>query len=366
MRRASRASLALPGRQEELLRAVVALGKPVVLVLINGRPLAIEWAAANVPAILEAWEPGSEGGSAIADALFGDVNPGGKLPASFPREGQTPIYYAHNLTHQPESSERYRSRYWDGPSQPVYPFGHGLSYTTFAYTNLRLAAPSVKIGQPATVTVDVQNTGAVAGDEVVQLYVHQRYGSDSRPVRELKGFERVTLAPGETKTVRFTLGPDELRYWSTAKRPVAAGRGALRRLGGRRLDRHDSRRATGRAVVKGGSTCKDSRRSSSCSLDWARSSYSRSSPAPLRKRHRLARGSPLASWRASSRTVSPRSRASPTRRHPQASCAGARRGRSPRGRVSARRPPTPTTACRSRFRATPPLSARRRTRIACT
>jgi beta-glucosidase len=188
-----------------------------VLVLVNGRPLAIEWAAANVPAILEAWEPGSEGGNAIADALFGDVNPGGKLPASFPRNGQTPVSYAHNLTHQPEGSRRFKSRYWEGPSSPVYPFGHGLSYTTFAYSNLRLAAPAVKIGQPVAVTIDVQNAGTVAGDEVVQLYVHQRYGSDSRPVRELKGFERVTLAPGENKTVRFTLGPDELGYWSTAK-----------------------------------------------------------------------------------------------------------------------------------------------------
>ena len=129
---------------------------------------------------------------------------------------------AHLLRAQPdaparEARERYRSRYWDGPSQPVYPFGHGLSYTTFAYSNLKLAAPSVKIGQQAAVTVDVRNTGAVAGDEVVQLYLHQRYGSDSRPVRELKGFERVALAPGETKTVRFMLGPDELGYWSTAK-----------------------------------------------------------------------------------------------------------------------------------------------------
>jgi beta-glucosidase len=214
---ASRASLELPGRQEELLRAVVALGKPVVLVLINGRPLAIEWAAANVPAILEAWEPGSEGGTAIADALFGDVNPGGKLPASFPRNGQTPVYYAHDLTHQPEASPMFKSRYWDGPSTPVYPFGYGLSYTTFAYSNLTLAAPSLRVGQQTTVAVDVRNTGSIAGDEVVQLYVHQKYGSDSRPVRALKGFERVTLAPGETKTIRFTLGPDALGYWSSAK-----------------------------------------------------------------------------------------------------------------------------------------------------
>jgi beta-glucosidase len=217
---ASRASLDLPGRQQELLEAVVALGKPVVLVLVNGRPLAIEWAAANVPAILEAWQPGSEGGTAIADALFGDFNPGGKLPATFPRRGQAPKYYAHNLTHQPDGVNTQfaaASRYWDTPNEPVFPFGHGLSYTSFAYSNLRASAPSVGVGQTMTVTVDVANTGTVAGDEVVQLYIHQKHGSDSRPVRELKGFERVSLQAGEKKTVRLTLGPEELGYWSTAR-----------------------------------------------------------------------------------------------------------------------------------------------------
>jgi beta-glucosidase len=214
---ASRASLALSGRQQELLEAVVALGKPVVLVLVNGRPLAIEWAAEHVPAILEAWQPGSEGGRAIADVLFGDVNPGGKLPVTFPRESQTPVYYAHNLSHQPEGSKFMRSRYWDAPSSPVYPFGYGLSYTTFAYANVKLAEPTVKVGQGAIVTADVRNTGSVAGDEVVQLYIHQKYGSDSRPERELKGFERIALQPGEARQVRFTLGPEELGYWSTAQ-----------------------------------------------------------------------------------------------------------------------------------------------------
>ena len=214
---ASRASLDLSGRQEELLAAVVALGKPVVLVLVNGRPLAIDWAAEHVPTILEAWQPGSEGGNAIADVLFGDATPGGKLPATFPRRSQTPTYYAHNLSHQPEGARFFRSRYWDAPSSPVFPFGYGLSYTTFAYSNLKLVAPAVKIGQPLAVTVDVRNAGARGGDEVVQLYIHQKYGSDSRPARELKGFERVTLQPGEMRTVRFTLGPDELGYWSTAQ-----------------------------------------------------------------------------------------------------------------------------------------------------
>jgi beta-glucosidase len=215
---ASRASLDLPGRQEELLKAVVGLGKPVVLVLLNGRPLSINWAAEHVPAILEAWEPGTEGGTAVADVLFGDVNPGGKLPVTFPRSGaHGPLYYARNLTHLPEGSRKYRSRYWDGPPTPLYPFGFGLSYTTFAITSLTLQA-QVKVGGTATVAVDVANAGTVAGDEVVQLYVHQKAGSDSRPRRELKGFRRVSLKPGETQNVTFPLGPDELRYWSTSQR----------------------------------------------------------------------------------------------------------------------------------------------------
>ena len=214
---ASRGSLDLPGRQEELLKAVVALGKPVVLVLLNGRPLSINWAAEHVPAILEAWEPGTEGGHAVADILFGDANPGGKLPVCFPRKGShAPLYYARNLTHSPEGSPMYSSRYWDGLPTPLYPFGYGLSYTTFAFTNLKVSAAQVKVGEALTVSVDVTNTGALAGDEVAQLYIHQRCGRDSRPMRELKGFERVTLQPGETKTVTFQLGPDELSYWSTS------------------------------------------------------------------------------------------------------------------------------------------------------
>jgi beta-glucosidase len=213
---ASRASLDLPGRQEELLKAVSALGRPVVLVLLSGRPLSINWAAEHVPAILEAWEPGTEGGHAVADILFGDVNPSGKLPVSFPRSGNhAPLYYARTLTHLPEHLPNYRSRYWDGLPTPLYPFGFGLSYTTFSITNLKVSAPQVKVGQSVTVTADVTNTGQVSGDEVVQLYIHQQWGSDSRPMRELKGFERVTLQPGETRTVTFRLGPDELRYWSS-------------------------------------------------------------------------------------------------------------------------------------------------------
>lgn len=213
---ASRASLDLPGRQEELLKAVAALGKPVVLVLLNGRPLSINWAAENIPAILEAWEPGTEGGNAVADILFGDTNPGGKLPVTFPRKGShAPLYYARNMTHSPEGSPMYNPRYWDGLPIPLYPFGFGLSYTTFEFSNLKVSSAKIKVGESLTVTVDVTNTGRVAGDEVAQLYIHQQYGTDTRPMRELKGFERITLRPGEKKTVTFNLGAKELTYWST-------------------------------------------------------------------------------------------------------------------------------------------------------
>jgi beta-glucosidase len=213
---ASRASLDLPGRQEELLQKVAALGKPIVLVLLNGRPLSINWAAEHIPAILEAWQPGTEGGHAVADILFGDANPGGKLPVCFPRNGaHAPLYYARNLTHSPEGSRMYNPRYWDGLPTPLYPFGYGLSYTTFGFSNLRLSTAEMKTGETLTVSVDITNTGAVAGDEVVQLYIHQRWGSDTRPMRELKGFERITLQPGETRTITFPLGPKELTYWST-------------------------------------------------------------------------------------------------------------------------------------------------------
>jgi len=208
---ASRTSLDLPGRQEELLEKVLSTGKPVVLVLLNGRPLSITWASEHVPAILEAWYPGAEGGHAVADLLFGDANPGGKLPVTFPRTvGQVPIYYAHNLTHQPEGSPGFVSRYWDEPSSPLFPFGYGLSYTKFAISKLEV--------DQQTVSVEVSNVGGRSGDEVVQLYIHQRSGRASRPVRLLKGFERVSLSAGESKTVKFTLRKNELSYWSAADR----------------------------------------------------------------------------------------------------------------------------------------------------
>ena len=182
---ASRSSLALPGDQQKLLEAVSALGKPVVLVLLNGRPLDLTSAVAHVPAILEAWYPGTQGGAAVANLLFGDAQPGGKLPLSWPRNvGQVPINYAHNLT---QDASKQGERYWNEPSTPLFPFGFGLSYTTFAFSNLKVADPSTKPGQPIHITVDVENTGSVAADEVAQLYIHQQSGSASRPVRELKG-----------------------------------------------------------------------------------------------------------------------------------------------------------------------------------
>ncbi len=211
----SRATLDLPGIQQQMLETVAQSGKPMVLVLENGRPLDIRWAKDHVPAILESWYPGTEGGNAVVDVLFGDVNPGGKLPVSWPRAaGQEPMYYNHNLTHEPEDRPNFTSRYWDLSSKPLYPFGYGLSYTTFKFANLRLSKSSIKRDGATEVSVDVSNTGSIAGDAVAQMYIHQRSGSASRPVRQLKGFKRVTLKPGETQTVKFPLGKDELQFWS--------------------------------------------------------------------------------------------------------------------------------------------------------
>ncbi|HEY8875995.1 MAG TPA: beta-glucosidase BglX [Roseateles sp.] len=213
---ASVASLALQGNQQALLEAVVATGKPVVLVLLNGRPLDISWASTHVPAIVEAWFPGSEGGHAIADVLSGAVNPGGKLPVTWPRStGQVPAYYNHNRTHADENDRFFTSRYsTDAPSSPLYPFGHGLSYTSFSYGEPTLDRSTARVGEAVKVSVKVRNTGAVAGDEVVQLYIHQRAGSAARPQRELKGFKRIHLAPGAQETVSFTLDREALQFWS--------------------------------------------------------------------------------------------------------------------------------------------------------
>jgi beta-glucosidase len=213
---ASRSTLELPNKQEQLLESIVATGKPIALVLLNGRPLDISWATEHVPAILECWYPGTQGGNAIANLLYGQAVPGGKLPFTWPRSvGQVPIFYAHNTTHQPANQNK---RYWNEESTPLYPFGFGLSYTTFGFSNLRLNGPSVKKGESLNVSVDVENTGDIAGDEVVQLYMHQQYGTSSRPVRELKGFRRIPLAAHEKKTVQFTLNKEDRVYWSSATR----------------------------------------------------------------------------------------------------------------------------------------------------
>jgi beta-glucosidase len=209
---ASRADIGLPGLQMDLAKAVLAVGKPTAVVLMNGRPLVLGWLADNAPAILEAWFGGSRAGMAVADILFGDVNPGGKLPVTFPRAiGQIPVYYNHKNTGRPyDPSNSYTSRYLDAPNEPQYPFGWGLSYTTFALKDLALDKSRIAPGGKVTVSVSVTNTGPVAGDEVVQVYIRDLAASASRPVRELKGFERVTLQPQETRRLSFTLGPKEL------------------------------------------------------------------------------------------------------------------------------------------------------------
>ena len=214
----SRTRLDLPGAQERLQQAVVATGKPVVLVLMNGRPLDLSWAASHVPAILETWFLGIEAGHAIADVLFGDVNPSGRLPVTFPRSvGQIPIYYNAKNTGRPAvASQHYTSKYLDSPNSPLYPFGYGLSYTTFAYRDLQLRAARLGSADTLVVTVTVANTGTRPGTEVVQLYVRDDVGSVTRPVRELKGFQRVTLETGATRTVEFRLPVRELGVWVSA------------------------------------------------------------------------------------------------------------------------------------------------------
>ncbi|HWD69209.1 MAG TPA: beta-glucosidase BglX [Solirubrobacteraceae bacterium] len=210
----SRTSLDLPGQQLALVQQIAATGKPYVVVLMNGRPLTIPWLANNAPALLEAWYPGTEGGDAVADVLFGNVNPSGKLPMSFPvNVGQIPVSYDELPTGRPyDPNNKYTSRYLDAPNAPQYPFGYGLSYTTFGFANL--SAPSTVSGSGSfNVTADVTNTGSVAGTDVVQLYLHESDTTILQPVKKLEGFQRVTLAPGQTKTVTFTLGPQNLGYY---------------------------------------------------------------------------------------------------------------------------------------------------------
>ncbi len=206
--------LDLIGMQDELVKAMVGLGKPTIMVLIAGRPTSILYAAGNVPAILGCWSLGQETGNAVADVLFGDYNPGGKLPITFPRTvGQIPAYYNH------KHSAR-QAGYALSVDAPLFPFGHGLSYTTFKYDNLRLEPEKIGPQGQTTVRADVTNTGGSAGDEVVQMYIQDQVSSVARPVQELKGFRRISLAPGETRTVEFTLGPEALSFYDEEMRPV--------------------------------------------------------------------------------------------------------------------------------------------------
>ena len=215
----SRTDLNLPDVQQTLLKELVATGKPVVLVLFTGRPLILNWEQDNVPAILNVWFGGSEAAYAIGDVLFGRVNPSGKLTMSFPQNvGQIPLYYAHKNTGRPLHDgkwfEKFRSNYLDVTNEPLYPFGFGLSYTTFAYSDISLSQSSMDMQGMITASVDVSNTGLLPGGEVVQLYIRDLVGSTTRPVKELNGFERIYLKPGQTRTVTFKIAPEMLKFYN--------------------------------------------------------------------------------------------------------------------------------------------------------
>ncbi len=221
----SRASLDLPGVQEDLIKELHTLNKPMVVVLTNGRPLSIVWTAEKVPAIVEAWHLGIEAGNAIADVLFGDVNPSGKLTMTFPRSvGQIPIYYNHKNTGRPinpqNPNDRYKSRYIDLDNTPLYPFGYGLSYSSFEYKNLRVSQREFRGSESVTITVDVTNNSTVAGEEVVQLYVRDDVASVTRPVKELKGFKKLRIGAGETKQAVFTMSAKDLMFLDKAFKPT--------------------------------------------------------------------------------------------------------------------------------------------------
>jgi beta-glucosidase len=215
----SRSNIDLPGQQQQLIDRIKATGKPFTVVLFNGRPLTLQNVAASSPAILEAWFPGVQAGNAVADVLFGKVNPGGKLPVSFPVNiGQVPIYYNHEPTGRPcDITSKFNSRYRDLTTcDPLYSFGYGLSYTTFNISNLQLSSATMSPSGSVKATVTVTNTGTRAGDEVVQLYIHDPVASISQPVRRLQGFDRVTLAPNQTKTVSFTLDRNDVGFYNNS------------------------------------------------------------------------------------------------------------------------------------------------------
>lgn len=214
---ASRADISLPGRQLDLLKALKSTGKPLVVVLMNGRPLALPWEQANADAIVETWFAGTEAGNAIADVLFGAYNPSGKITATFPQHvGQVPLYYNHKNTGRPYGGDfldKYKSRYMDVSNEPLYPFGFGLSYTTFSYGDISLNKKEITVNDKLTVTCNVSNTGKSAGEEVVQLYIQDVVSSVTRPVKELKGFQKIMLQPGESRQVSFTLTAEDLSFY---------------------------------------------------------------------------------------------------------------------------------------------------------
>jgi len=213
-----RATLDLPGVQEQLIKAIYKTGKPIVLALLTGRPVTLNWIADDVPAIVEAWFPSEEGASAIADVLFGDINPGGKLPMTFPRTvGQVPIFYGHRPS---GGRSQWKINYVETPSSPLYPFGYGLSYTQFEFSDLQIETPQVQAADTVVIKATVKNTGTRAGDEVVQLYTHTTRANVTRPLKELKGFKRITLQPNETRTVVFELPVNALAYYDVDMRYV--------------------------------------------------------------------------------------------------------------------------------------------------
>lgn len=222
----SRTDLEIPDVQQRLLAALLKTGKPVVLVLFTGRPLALKWESENVPAILNVWFGGTQAAAAIGDVLFGNVNPSGKLTATFPQNvGQVPIYYSHKSTGRPLEEgkwfSKFRSNYLDVTNEPLYPFGYGLSYTTFSYGDIKLSAPSFKAGESIKATVTVTNTGKYEGKEVVQLYTRDMVGSITRPVKELKSFQKISLKPGESREVTFTISAEDLKFYNAELQYVA-------------------------------------------------------------------------------------------------------------------------------------------------
>ena len=216
---ASRTDISLPPNQKELLKALLKTGKPVVLVLFTGRPLTLVWEHENIPAILNVWFGGTQAGNAIADVIFGKVNPSGKLPSTFPQNvGQIPIYYNHKNTGRPllegKWFQKYRSNYYDVSNDPLYPFGYGLSYTQFTYGDLVPDKMQLSDNDTLTVSIDLTNFGQYDGAEVVQLYIRDMVGSITRPVKELKGFRKVFLNAGETKTISFTITTEDLKFYN--------------------------------------------------------------------------------------------------------------------------------------------------------